>query len=790
MDTIKRTLKVLEWDTILEHLAKHATSDKGKERCLNAPLYNNLDIIRKELNYTTEARTLLDLMHSPPLGGIRDIEESVQASKHTPSLNNVELLDIAKTIQTSRLLKSFLADHQEKTPSLFALSGDLFADKELEDAILDVFDDYGNVLDSASPQLKSLRNAHRDQVNNLKDKLSRLITSSSISKYLQESVYTIRDDRYVVPVKVEHKAHVPGIVHDVSASGSTLFIEPKAIVELNNRVKELELQIDAEIKRILSELTQKISEKADEILPALEVLTELDFIFAKAKYSIQLKASEPELNNNKYLSMQGMRHPILLTVIDNVIPNDFELGKGANVMIITGSNTGGKTVTLKSVGLFVLMTKAGMHVPAIHANIYPFKNVFADIGDEQSVIQSLSTFSGHMTNIISILNSVDSESLVILDEIGAGTDPTEGSALAQAILEDLKEKGTRTVVSTHYGELKALAYTKEGFINASVEFDTETLKPTYRLLIGIPGKSNAITISRNLGLSEKVVNLAQEIYLTQKDTTGAVLEGLQNTQQELTRNVQEAAETREELEKLERDYAEKLEKIKIEKSKTLNVYRKKYETILEKARAEIREILKQVRQAKSEKIARRALNRLGEIESGLREEISQDQQELLPEVKPVDWSSIKIGDTVLVKDLNQLATLLTLPDKNKNVQIQIGLLKTTVKADKLAYSDEKVQKDTATRGKSQKGFKFSRYEISNTLDLRGVRVDDGLDKLEKYLDDASLANLSPVYIIHGHGTGALKQAIREYLKTSPYVAKFRPGEDGEGGDGVSVVDIA
>jgi len=795
MNTNERTLKVLEWTTILEHLAAFATSMAGKERCVNAQIHSDAQTIKYELNNTTEAKFLLDRALNPPLGGIRNISDVVELARLNQSLRNTELIDIAKTIQTSRRIKNFLGGYSEVTPSLYGISQGLFEDKALEDEILNTFDEGGNILDSASPELKRLRVSLKDQTNNLKNKLNSLINSSVFSKYLQDPVYTQRDERYVVPVKVEHKAHVQGIVHDISSSGATLFIEPKAIVELNNTLREIELKIENEIKRILFELSQKIGEKAYEIQPSLKLLAEIDFIFAKARYSIKLHAVEPELNTEKHISLRSMKHPILMTVIENVVPNDMELGREANVLIITGSNTGGKTVALKTVGLFVLMTRAGLHVPALAANIYPFKRVFADIGDEQSVIQSLSTFSGHMTNIISVLNQVDNESLAIFDEIGAGTDPSEGSALAQAILEELYAKGSRTIVTTHYGELKALAYTKKGFQNASVEFDTETLSPTYKLLIGIPGKSNAITISKNLGLDETVVQQAQEIYLTQKDPTGAVLEGLQNTQQELTKNTREVISTREELERLEKEYNEKLEKLNAEKKKALTAYKKKFETGLNQAREEIKEVLNEVRRTKSEKIARRASSRLSELESGFRGEVYAENKEFEPVREEIKWDEIQPGDTVLVKDLNQSATLLSLPDKNKNVQIQIGMLKTAIKANRLAKAARQEKKVDGTAHKSyrdlkSRDFKLSRHDVSNTLDLRGARVEDGLDRLEKYLDDASLANLSPVYIIHGHGTGALKQAVREYLKTSPYVAKYRKGEDSEGGDGVSVVEIA
>jgi DNA mismatch repair protein MutS2 len=783
----EKSLRVLEWQTILEHLSKHAVSEMGKERCLNLVLFDNVMDIKREITHTTEAKNILDKGLNPPIERIKSVKEAVVLSKVTESLRNIDLIDIAKSLRVSRLLKSFFSRQIEEAAFLYEMSIMLFENAYLEDEILSKFDDAANMLDDASFELKKLKNSLKDQTKNLKDRLNGMI--HSLSKYLQEPVYTSRDDRYVLPVKIEHKAHVHGIIHDVSTSGATVFIEPKAIVELNNKLRETEIKIEHEIKRILAELTQKVGEYADEIAVALDLLADFDFVFAKAKYSIELKAIEPDLNNKKIINVKAIRHPILLKVLDNVVPNDIVIGENFNSLIITGSNTGGKTVVLKAAGLCVLMAKAGLHIPAAEANIYPFKQIFADIGDEQSVIQSLSTFSGHMTNIISIVDNVDDDSLVVLDEIGAGTDPSEGSALAQAILENLQLKGVRTIVTTHYGELKALAYTKEGFENASVQFDTSTLSPTYKLLIGIPGASNAITIAKNLGLKDNIAQQAQEIFYSQKDYTGSVIEGLQNTQHRLDKETTQAEVTREALEKLEEEYKEKLEKIRAERKKTIDIFKKKYETSIAQARSEIKHIVEEIRISKSEKLSRRAFLRLAEIEASAGDSFRKDFETAEPEFEPINWETVKIGDTIFIKDLKKLAELLSLPDKNNNVQVQIGTLKINVKTSKLAKTDKKMSTE-AKKQRKNGGFSFSRTTVGNTLDLRGSRVEDGLDQVEKYLDEACLSNFHSVYIIHGHGTGALRQAVREYLSTSPYVAKFRSGESSEGGDGVSVIDLA
>ena len=484
-----------------------------------------------------------------------------------------------------------------------------------------------------------------------------------------------------------------------------------------------------------------------------------------------------------------MKHPLLMQVTEEVVANNFEIGKDYKSVIITGSNTGGKTVTLKTIGLFILMAKAGMFLPCTHAKLYPFKNVFADIGDSQSILQSLSTFSSHMTNIIEILNQSNDESFVLLDEICAGTDPVEGAVLAQGILEKLAQKQVTSVITTHYGELKALEYSNSFFKNASVEFNTETLKPTYKLLIGIPGLSNAISIAANLGLDKEIVDKVKTTLITQKDPTVAVVEKLQETHQELSKNLEQAQELKETSLEIKKEYEENLHKVKQDKKKTLKNIKNKFDSEMMEARAEIKEILDELRREKSEKIARRAYSRLAKLEEGFRTEIDKvsDKQKYLE----IDWDKVVVGDTLMIKNLNQKVTVLTLPDKNKRLFVDMGAMKMKVKKDELAVLDENYKEPAKVKipGTSFKKFELKRYEMSQTLDLRGFRVEEALDEVENYLDKASLYNLTPVYIIHGHGTGALKQAVRDFLKTSPYVAKFRPGEDSEGGDGVCVVDI-
>lgn len=692
-------------------------------------------------------------------------------------------------MKSSRLLKRFIIENSEEEFLLKHLAENLIADKQLEDKIFETFDENLNIRHNATPELKGLYSSLRDTEQNIRDTIQTLLNSPNFSKYLQENIYTHRDDRIVFQVTASNKAKVPGIVHDVSSSAKTFYIEPAQLVPLNNKVREIKSKIHAECIRILVDLTNLVKEYLPDLENCEKIMAEIDFHFAKARYAVKLHAVEPEITQEKYIYFENMKHPLLMQVTEDVVANNFEIGKDYKSVIITGSNTGGKTVTLKTIGLFILMAKAGMFLPCTYAKLYPFKDVFADIGDSQSILQSLSTFSAHMTNIIEILNKSSEESFVLLDEVCAGTDPVEGAVLARGILEKLAQKQVTSVITTHYGELKALEYTNSFFKNASVEFNTETLKPTYKLLIGIPGLSNAISIASNLGLDPDIVNKAKTTLVTQKDPTVAVVEKLQETHQELSKNLEEAQELKESSLSIKKEYEENLNQVKKDKKKTIKNIKNKFDIEMMEARAEIKEILDELRKEKSEKIARRAYSRLAKLEDGFRGEIDKvsDKNHYLE----IDWDKVVVGDVVMLKTLHQKVTIVSLPDKNKRLFVDMGTMKMKVKKEELAVLDENYKEPQKIKipGTSFNKFELKRYAMSQTLDLRGYRVEEALDSVENYLDQASLANLTPVYIIHGHGTGALKQAVRDFLKESPYVAKFRPGEDSEGGDGVSVVDI-
>lgn len=788
MDITSKSNITLEFDKVKEELSKYAKFEQSKVLCLRLSPFNDVNKIQKEIELTREAKKILDYAKDTPTEFIADIGK-IKSNAAVSYLLEDELNDIAKTMKSSRLLKRFIIDNSDEDFLLKDIAEKLVADKDLEDRIFETFDENLNIRQNATPELKGLYSSLRDTEQNIRDQISSLMNNPNFSKYLQENIYTQRDDRIVFQVMASNKTKVPGIVHDVSSSAKTFYIEPAQLVPLNNKVREVKSKIHAECIRILVELTDLVKQYMPELELCEKIMSEIDFHFAKARYAVKLHSVEPELSPEKYIYFENMKHPLLLEVTEDVVANNFEIGKDYKSVIITGSNTGGKTVTLKTIGLFILMAKSGMFLPCTCAKVYPFKNVFADIGDSQSILQSLSTFSSHMTNIIEILKQSSDDSFVLLDEICAGTDPVEGAVLAQGILEKLAQKQVTSVITTHYGELKALEYSNSFFKNASVEFNTETLQPTYKLLIGIPGLSNAISIASNLGLDKDIVDKAKNTLVTQKDPTVAVVEKLQETHQELSKNLEEAQELKESSLEIKKEYEENLNQVKKDKKKTLKNIKNKFDVEMMEARAEIKEILDELRREKSEKIARRAYSRLAKLEDGFRGEIDKvsDKQKYLE----IDWDKVVVGDVVMIKTLNQKVTILSLPDKNKRLFVDMGAMKMKVKKDELAVLDENYKEPTKQKipGTSFKSFELKRYEISQTLDLRGYRVEEALDEVENYLDKASLANLTPVYIIHGHGTGALKQAVRDFLKTSPYVAKFRPGEDAEGGDGVAVVDI-
>lgn len=787
MSIIQKSQKALEYDKILAELAMYAKTEQSKKLCLELTPFVKISDIQSQINYTREAKSILDFARDIP---IEKFENFSKLKAKNDYYTEEELVAIAKSMRTFRIVKNFLKENLAYDSELGKLSENLFSDKSLEDKILETFDENGLVKQNANPELKGLYSSLKDTESNLKKQVTTLINSPEFQKHLQENIYTLRDDRVVFQVKASSKSKIGGIVHDVSATSRTFYIEPESIVPINNKIRELKSKIYAEIIKILTMLSKDVRNILDTLIFSENILAKIDFHFAKARYAVKIQAVEPNISLTKIVKIDLMRHPLLIGRADKIVENDFEIGKEYKSIIITGSNTGGKTVALKTVGLFILMMKSGMFLPCAEAHIYPFEKILADIGDEQDILQSLSTFSSHIKNVIEILNKADSETFILIDELCAGTDPQEGATLAEVILKNTAKKRAQSVITTHYGELKTLEYTDSYFKNASVEFDTESLSPTYKLIIGIPGLSNAISIAANLGLDKDLIWEAKELLITQRDTSSLVVERLQDTQQKLDSNLKEAETLNEEAAELKKHYEKELNEQKKEKKKSLKIIKDRFEGQLDDAKDVIKDILSELRKEKSEKIARRSYARLAKLEQGFYKDIKtlEDSEQYIE----LDWSKVKLNDKVMIKELNQAVTVVSLPDKNDTLYIQMGLIKTKVKKDKLAvYDSEMAKKVTLPQGaiKREDGFRLKRIDISNTLDLRGHRVEEALDELEAYLDKASLANLSPVYVIHGHGTGALKSAVREFISTSPYVAKFRVGENAEGGDGVSVIDI-
>lgn len=787
MNILEKSRKSLEFDKIAEKLSNFAKTKQSKELCLAIMPFDDIVKIKNELQYTREAKQILDMPNDIPIEFLADIE-AIKKNMGVSYLAEDELIDVAKTLRTSRLVKKFLFDNLPMLSNIRNASQNLLVDKMLEDKIFSTFDENLNIRQDATPELKGLFAALRDNEKNLKTTVNSLLNSTEFSKHLQENIYTTRDDRIVFQVMASSKSKVPGIVHDVSATNKTFYIEPAQIVPLNNKIREIKANIHSEMVKILAGLTSLVKDEINELVLSENILARIDYHFAKARYAVKIHAIEPDIVTHKLLEFENMKHPLLIGNVENVVTNNFEIGKDFKSIIITGSNTGGKTVTIKTIGLFILMAKAGMFLPCTMAKVYPFESVFADIGDDQSILQNLSTFSSHMTNIIEILNQSNEKSFVLLDEICAGTDPVEGAVLAQVILEKLAQKDVMSTITTHYGELKALEYSNPYFKNASVEFNTTTLKPTYKLLIGIPGLSNAIAIATNLGLDKELTEKAKEIVVSTKDPSILVVEKLQETQAKLAQNLEEAEELKETSESLKSEYEDSLAQIKKDKKKTVKIIKDKFDRELLEVKAEIKNILDELRREKSEKIARRSYARLAQTEQKFRGKLSEYDEK--QQYEEIDWTNVKTGEKLLLKEMNQPVTLLSLPDKNENVLVQMGNFKTKIKKEKLApYDASYERKENVYRPSSLNKFELRKSSVSNTLDLRGYKVEDALDSLEFYLDKASLANLACVTVIHGHGTGALKSAVRDFLSTSPYVAKYRPGEDSEGGDGVSVVDI-
>ncbi len=786
----EKTLKRLEYNKVLEQLASFAGSALGRERALALEPVDNPDVVLRWQAETSEGRDLLRLDPTAEFGGWQDIRGQLRRAGRGAVLEPEELLAVADTLTAGRLIKKFFIDREERYPLLGKRAFTLASLPEVEQEIKKAVLPGGAVADAASPELARIRRRMLNVQARIREQLEYITRSPDYQKYLQDPIVTVREGRYVVPVKIEYRAQVRGMVHDQSASGATLFVEPAAVMEKNNELKRLELTEKEEIRRILLRLSEAVTRNIEVISVSLDTLGEIDFILAKARYSRELDAWAPVLQGKgPFMDFRQGRHPLLKGA---VVPVNITLGTGFDTLVITGPNTGGKTVTLKTAGLLVLMAQSGLHLPVGEGSgMGIFKQVFADIGDEQSIEQSLSTFSSHLTNIVDIIRLAGRESLVLLDELGAGTDPTEGAALAQAILEKLHASGAKTVATTHHSELKNFAYSRERVENASVEFDVVTLRPTYRLLIGKPGRSNAFEIAAKLGLPAAIVARAKEFLTVEQVQAAELMRNLERAQQVAEEERNRAAILREEARLLK----EKYENMEADLAR-------RQESVLARAGEEAGNLVRSARQ-EAEAVVKELREKLAGDAARARESAIQEARERLKKLdrkvnrvrpgKAVPAGKIPgavlPGEEVFLPEFNRRGYVVDCAGPGGEVQVQVGIMKVSVPLEDL----RRVEKSTAPDGGQDKtaGVMLDKArEISTELDLRGRYAEEALLEVEKYLDDACLAGLNRIRLIHGKGTGSLRSAVHKQLKGHRRVKSFRLGEPGEGGLGVTVVELS
>lgn len=784
----QRALKTLEFHKVREQVAAFCTNSIGKQAIEELVPETDYDTVVELLEEMDEGLAILRVKGNVPLGGIFDVRPHARRSQIGGMLSPMELMEIASTIRASRILRNFIEDIESENsieiPHFIERKEQMPVLTALQHEINDCIDDNGTVLDSASSALRSIRQSLRSEESKVRQKLESLTRGSNATKMLSDAIITIRNDRFVIPVKQEYRSHYGGIVHDQSASGQTLFIEPDAVIQSNNEVQRLKVKEKAEIERILSELTLKVQEVGHEIFVLVQLLGEMDVILAKGKYGQANKCTMPKMNKEGYTRLVRARHPLL--PIEDAVANTIEFGRDVTAIVITGPNTGGKTVTLKTVGLCTIMAQCGLPVPALDGSeLAVFEQIFADIGDEQSIEQSLSTFSSHMVNIVDILSKFNEKSLILFDELGAGTDPQEGAALAIAILDETVDRGARVMATSHYPELKAYGYNRPSVVNASVEFDIETLSPTYRLLIGVPGRSNAFEISKRLGLSSNVIDHAKSFTGTDRHEVESMIASLEESRLRSEREADEA-----------HLLLEDAQKIRAELEERLRIYDEKKENLEKKAKDKARKIVDDARKEAETIIAE--LRKMKENAAlSVKEHELIDAKKRLDNAAPIDNNKVlqkavaarerkqnlQVGDEVKVLSYGQKGTLLQ--KAGNEWVVQIGILKMKLPESDLEYV--KPEKEQATR--PMMNVKNRNSVVKLELDLRGERYEEALIRTEKYLDDALLANYPRVSIIHGKGTGALRQGIQNFLKNHKRVKSYRYGEAGEGGFGVTVVEL-
>jgi len=809
-------LRILEFNKIKEMLAQKCVSTIGRTYAegLAPSVYE--DKVTRDLAQTTDAEQFIMRNGSPPLGHIQDIRGVLKRVELEAVLNPAELLQVASVLRTVRGMKRYGraaspaegngaapgTERADMTGNVMSMIISLVENQKLENNINACIISEEEIADDASPELASIRRRIKRIQDSIKDKLNALLHSAAYQKFMQDSLVTIRHDRYVIPVKLEHRAEIKGLVHDMSASGATVFIEPMAVVEANNEIRELKAMEAIEIERILSELTSEVGGMLPELHNDVETLGLLDFLFAKAKLSLDFNCTAPDIGADKKIHIKRGRHPLLPR--ETVVPIDFWMADGVNTIIITGPNTGGKTVTLKTAGLLTLMAQAGLHIPAGQGStLRVFNKVFADIGDEQSIEQNLSTFSSHMRNIVHIMREADDGTLALFDEIGAGTDPTEGAALAMSILECLHQTGTVSVATTHYSELKIYALTTPGIENACCEFDVNTLRPTYKLLIGLPGKSNAFAISGRLGLAPEILGRAREFLEKEDVEFEDILHAIGRNREASEQDRRAAEQARLEIEDLRGALAKQRDQMDRQKEAVMKEARENARRILLESRREAEDVLNRLKQLEDEQDASERKKGAKELRNRLKTRIDGVDSTLAVKLPPRDGyvtppENLKIGDTVVIVNLNQKGVVQTLPDQNGNALIRVGIMSVTAHASNIKVLDEqRAINDDAARKMSEPADGAARGESSKPrsinvraeIDLRGTRLEEAVSRVDRYLDDASYSGLNEVAIIHGKGTGALRSGIQDFLRGHPRIKSFRNGNYGEGDMGVTIAAI-
>ncbi|MGI6093012.1 MAG: endonuclease MutS2 [Veillonellaceae bacterium] len=780
-------LRTLEYNKVQEMLASRTSSAMGKELAYQLIPVSDYSEVQTRIKETEEARRILDEYPNIPLGGIRDIRGIVRRAQLEAILEPDELLAIGSTLYAGRRLKVFFKGLPAEISLLSALVEQVTVLPYIESLIENTISEHGTIRDDASTELTRLRREIRNLQLRVKEKLDSILRSSEYQKLFQDTLVTVRGDRYVIPIKQEYRSSFPGIVHDQSASGATVFIEPLAIVNLNNDIKQLMSAEKSEVERILRMISGKISEISAALLVNCTVLAKIDLLCAKARLSIDMKATKPMINSNGVVELRQARHPLIDTEV--VVPIDISLGKKFNILIITGPNTGGKTVSLKTLGLFSMMVQAGLYIPAAVESQMPiFNNIYADIGDEQSIEQSLSTFSAHMTNLVKILSRVSNNDLVLIDEIGAGTDPQEGAALAMSILEHLLKLDTRVMVTTHYSELKTFAYSRHGIENASVEFDIQTLRPTYRLLLGVPGGSNAFAISRRLGLSGDIIERAKALLSKEHTDLETLLNDLEAKKRAYNQMYDQVSLERQRLLSDQESLQLEVQNLRENKNSVLAKARDEAALILRNARREAADIIDELKAQFNVNQAKERQQAIDKARQRLKSSLSDISVEE-DVVRPPSKELLKPGTSVYITTLRQKGTVLTVGDEEVNVQV--GILKATVPLTACIISEESKQ----DRAKSYKLATSNSYsssairDIARQIDIRGTTVEEAETILDKFLDDAVLNGLTQVIVIHGKGTGALRKGVRTYLKHHRAVRDISIGEVNEGGDGATVVKL-